>query len=422
MRRRRFASDRSPSGSTGCHRPPGGHDIPCGVDVSIESQPAVLAAENALPQRHRLDDISAPRARLARWQPTIYDNQRSAIPLRLVGQHRAKFSPTCVLNRPSKSMVTNKASDIEILDYDRLVLTNEPSGHFVQHVSPPIDDPRVYAGDAFPCLFSVSGALNPPTQGPLSPGQSITVAQLESRVDYVTLLVGQASRWLIQRQQIRYTDVNPNFPTAVREMFDEDLDQNRTKPPSHSVTRDSHGRRFTTVRQRTGPTDSQRARHLSQCQLTVPPAKGRSSVLGGRARALLGLELRVLRSLGKEADVSVLQMPQCLLQRHTRHVIEVSKFGRALPFSKQRRGLGIGHPALLLPSARTSLQRLVVNQTRAAERPQELSRLTFGGIEAIAKGPLYERPRHDPQLNTAIGRCRTHVRVIVRVAGGMEDQ
>src|SRR5690606_24739328 len=115
-----------------------------------------------------------------------------------------------------------------------------------------------------------------------------------------------------------------------------------------------------------------RLAHLRQEQPPVLPAERAAGVLRRRTRALTGLERWVLRSLGEEVRERRLQVPQCLLERNRGHPVEERQLLSALPLGEHRGGLHVGDPAALLNvGAGPLLQRLVVDEADAAERPEQ---------------------------------------------------
>jgi hypothetical protein len=87
-------------------------------------------------------------------------------------------------------------------------------------------------------------------------------------------------------------------------------------------------------------------------------------------------------------------VPQRLLQRHRRHLVEKPQPFRALPLRQQRRGLRIVHPTVLAePRLRAGLQRPVVHHPHTPERPRQLHFLRRSRMEAVPERPPHHRHR-----------------------------
>src|SRR5690606_18817288 len=116
-----------------------------------------------------------------------------------------------------------------------------------------------------------------------------------------------------------------------------------------------------------------------------------AGVLRRRTRALTGLERWVLRSLGEEVRERRLKVPQCLLERNRRHLVQEREFGGSLPLGERGRGLHVGDAAALLGvGAGPLLQGLVVDEADAAERPKQFFGLLGGRVEAVLVRPLHK--------------------------------
>src|SRR5699024_2318020 len=74
-----------------------------------------------------------PGTALGRRLEAIDCDQRSPVPLGLVGELPAEFSPTDIVNRLAVNPPRH-AFDVQILDGNDLVLVNEPGGELVQDI------------------------------------------------------------------------------------------------------------------------------------------------------------------------------------------------------------------------------------------------------------------------------------------------
>jgi hypothetical protein len=78
-------------------------------------------------QRHLIYDMPTIPAPFSTWKPVLYLNQLSPIPLTFVSELSNQFTPTSIANRKREFMVLDHIFDSQILNYDRLVFTNQLS-------------------------------------------------------------------------------------------------------------------------------------------------------------------------------------------------------------------------------------------------------------------------------------------------------
>jgi len=323
-----------------------------------------------------VQEESTVRTDLAGRIPPIGGDKLTAIPGRLVFQHEPKFRPGRVGDRTGQLAVPNHAGHIQVLDHDRLVLTNEPSGELVQEISTTVGDPCVDARD--------------PKSGP-SPvvGSFLLTCQpslCASEPHLITLTMPRVGDLLPCRQcdQAGDTSIDTDRGSRWSQVSYLGLNQQRQVPPASRVTRHGHSRRLGPFGQRTRPANRQRSVHFGQPKLPVAPAERRSGVLRRRLPTLPGLEPWVLRASAPEVGECALQVPQALLQRHRRHVVEERQIISALPLRQQRRRLAIGHAAPLgVPGTCPDRQGLVVHQPDAAKGLQQLPFLRSSWREPI---------------------------------------
>jgi hypothetical protein len=376
----RLESARSDSVSAGCDRPSGGRDISCGVDIPIMDVAATGAGPLPDAQR-RVEQVSAPRARLAGGIPPVdHDHDRgAAVPLASVLRHGAEVRPGRIADGP------DHVAYRQVLDHDRVVLTNESSGQLVRQVPPSVGDPGMDAGDLGAGLGPVVRAAR---QVPLRTGKEhpFPVSGVGD------LLPGGDSR------QGRQPGVDTDLGRHRWERFDGGVDQDRHVPPPGRVTRHRHRGGLGTVGEWTRPDDVQGPVHLGQDQRAVAPPERRPGVLGRCPRLLAGLELRVLGAFVEEVGERLLQVSQALPQRDRGHLVEESELVGLLPRGGQCRGVGVvDPPPFLVPGGGAGVQRPVADRPDAAEGPRRLHRLDLGGVEAKPVDPLHHRRRHTPQ-------------------------
>lgn len=262
---------RSHTVSTGGRRQPGGQDVARRVHVAVVHG-AALARPLADVQRQFLADRAAGPARLAAGEPAVDHDEFAPVPGALVLQHRAQVRPGRVGDGARELAVPQQVADGQVLDHDRLVLTDEPSGELVEEVPPPVGDPCVDAGNATAGLDPVVRARGLAGQFPLRPGQAGAVVPLVLRVG--DLLPGR------QGHQGRDARVDADRVRRGRGWCDGVLAQQGHEPAPRSIAGHRHRRGLRTLGQRTRPADVQRLGHPRQCQLPVAPREGGAGVLG----------------------------------------------------------------------------------------------------------------------------------------------
>lgn len=186
---------RSYISSTGRHRQPGGQNVPRRVHVTVMSS-TTRTRPGANVQRHRVTHGAAVRAQFRGGEPAIYHDQPAAVPLGLVLQHGAEFTPRRVADSSCECMVLEHVSNGEVLDHDRLVLTNEPSGDLVQVIASPVGDTRTNLRDPATGFLPVRRTLGLPRESPMDAGQTDAVTPLMAGV--CNLLSARQSQQLVK--------------------------------------------------------------------------------------------------------------------------------------------------------------------------------------------------------------------------------
>lgn len=388
----RLAPLRSYVISTGSNRQSGGQDIAGSVDIAIVVRIARVAGPLARTQGHRLGDSPAGATCLRRRQPAIHNHQTPAVPPTLVLQHDPQLRPSGIGDRASQPMTATHVSYCQILDHDRLVLTNESSGQLVREVSAPISDPHTCLRHSDSSLLAVSTPDLLARQRPLSTGQPCPVSFLEFWID--DLLAGR------ERHQSRQAYVDSDSRLQLRQIPDSRiLDKHRDEPTTRPVAGNCHRRRFSSIWQWPRPHDPQRVLALRQPQFPISIPKPRTSKLRRCFAAPPGLESRVSGLPAPEGHKSLLKMSQRLLERHAGHLVQPLDRRFTLPLSQHGRGLAIGDPAVLIGPSRCAFgQRPVVDIAHAPKRPIQQLSLLFVWVEAV----LVRALRHAEQSRCAV--------------------
>jgi hypothetical protein len=401
--RHRLVPGRSHSGSTGCDRPPGGQDVTGRIDVPIMAYPTSGASPLANVQRQPVEQVPTGATGLTRWIPSVNHNHTAAIPVNLVLQHRPELGPRRVRDGTRQVPMSHHVTNAEILDHNRLVLADEPSRQLMEKVPAPVDDPTVRTGQQGSGFRPVAGALLLPRQPTCGQRKTVAVPPLVAGIGDL-FAAGQGN----QRGQAR---IHTNLARAGSQVTGTGLHEDRHEPPSGRIPRHSHRRGLKSLGQRTRPHNCQWLRQLGKSELSVSSPERRAGVLRSGPRSLARLEARIPGPLLPKVRERLLQVPQALLQRYRRNLIQEPEFAGLLPLSQKRRGLSVTDPAcVLIPSSRTGFQGAVVDQPHAAERAGQMHSLLVSGVEAVLVRPPYLRRRHAAQPIEAPSKNQTGVR------------
>lgn len=398
---------RSNTISTDCCRPPGGQDVLCGVDIPIVGHAAVTACPGSDLQRHRFSERTTLGAQLRRWKPPVDHDNFASVPRTLVLQHRPKFTPSRIRDCAGELPILHHVADRQVLDYERLVLTYEPSGQFVQMRAPTICDTCMDAGNLAASLVSICRGGRLSRQGSLRLDESRTMVGSVARVGDLL-----AARKCQQRIQ---SHVDPDFAADNRQRLNACvLAQQRDKPASRTILGHCHSGGFNSVGKWTRPHDVQRVGHFCEGQLAMLPSETTAGVLRCGTRPLARLESRIAGPFAPEPRESGLQVPEHLLQRYRRHVVEKTEFLGLLPSSKHRRRVAIGDPLTAsFPRLGPRRQSQVVYLPNTSEGLGQLSCLLWRWIAAVPKCSLDSSGRHASESSTYVRTgssfCVTHL-------------
>ena len=368
--------------STGCNRQSGGQNILGSVDVAIVMHAAAGAAPVADAFRHRFHHMATRRAGLAAREKAIHLYKGAPIPVGLVFQLADQLTPRRIGDRAAVSLAPQHPLHTQVLDGDQLVLLDQPCRELVQVIPAGVGDPGVNTGNPFTRLLAITRTLLRLGQPLLRLGQSCAMAVKATRVLDRFSFAGD--------QEALEPQVHANAAFDGRKLLDGViLHQQGDMPTPGRRERNRHGGRCAALRDLPAPADRQRFRALGQEQLPITPTKSRTAELSRAAVALL-LEVRVLGPLGEEVEERRLEVPEALLKRNTGHLIEELQVVLLFPAGEHGAGLEVGDRlALRRPGRAASIQRPVVNQAHATQRPAQKGLLLGCWVEAVAEGSVH---------------------------------
>jgi len=313
------------------------------------------------------EQVAAVGAGLARRIEPVDHYQPSSAPTRLVLQLTPELTPGCILNRLCQTPVLDHVRGREVLDDDHVMLAHQPCGGPVQVIGTGVADFAVRGGYLLlglgPILTTRPAAGHPP----LVPGKVPRFALQVLRVSDPLAIAHDS--------EILKPQVNPDHTACWSERrWICGLERESHIPSAVLLKRDDHHRRV----QLDGIHIGERPHELKwracfrQEQFTVTRPEPRSREVGGLA-TIAALELRMPRTAGVEVRERNMLMPQYLLQRYRRHLVEERELVGLLPAGQRTIRLGIrrGLPFRRGPDL-TLGERPVPHQADTAERsPQQ---------------------------------------------------
>ncbi len=378
--------------STACRREPRGQNVLRCVVVAVVFGVA-MGARPSLRAEGETADAAARTARLAARVEAVDLDQRPSVPRALVVELSQQFSPPCHQDGSRETTVAKQAAHVQVLDDDRLVFANESSAELVQKVSALVGRPRAHARQLEARALLVSGALllsrDAPRERPLSFATTICMP-------------GVCNAFPVrEHDEVRQSDVHADRSLHLRQRANARVRaEDGDVPPARRVEGHSCARRPRVLRQRTRPANRQRRRHASEPQLGAFHAKAVACECSSATPAPRS-ESRVAPFLPKEPRVGGLQLPDGLLQRNARHVLQECKVRVCLPPCQPSTLFRISQVFLVpCPSVAALLQRAVVDEAAAPDSSTEKIGLLRRRVHAVAEGA-----EHTLRLASPVAAC-----------------
>jgi len=375
--------------STGRHREPRGQNVLRSVVVSVVLCAASFATPSARAEIETIANESASAAGLAARVPAIDLHELASVPAALVLQLPCKLGPSGVADAPRQRPIADHPTDVEIFDDDRLVFANEPSAQLVEMVPTAVGNTGMQARQLESSLLSVPGSFL---------GASITTREraLARQLSVVMAGVGDVLAGG-ERHQTAQSDVEADGSLELQQWFDRRVvAEDRHVPATCSIEAYGDTGRLDAIGQRARPADHQRRHHLREIDLAVLHSEGATCV-DRRSPVVSPLEAGVLRALREEVGVGRLKVPQRLLQRHTRDLVQERQLFGPLPRGQHAILLGVADGFLAAgPRLRARMQGFVVDQSTASQRAPQYRLLLQSWLEAVAEGA-----NHDYSLRLA---------------------
>lgn len=351
-------------------------DIFCSVLVSVVLCLAAWASPVAHVEGKTLDDVAASGACFAARVESIYLYEFSTIPGALVREEGQKHVPSGVRDNSGEAVVADHPGDVQILDYDHLVLANESSGKLVHLVAATVGHLGVETSELDASFVPVAASF-------LFAGKRTGEAPLALHLSGVVPKVGDLLAGG-ERGQGGDTEVDTHGGLELGQVLDGAVLAEQGHVPALGGVKAHRGAgRLRTFRQRPAPSDVERGVHLGQGQLALGEAESATGEFRRTTRAFL-FEAGVLGSLDEEISVGGLQVAQGLLDRDARNLVQERKLWLFLPASE--RGALSRVPYGLLttgPRFGALVQGAIVDEAAAPYRPAKQDLLLGGRVEAV---------------------------------------
>ena len=316
----------------------------------------------------------------------INPDKRPPIPLRFVFQLADKLTPTDITDGLCQRVILDHVLDVEALDADCLVLTNNACREFVLIIPSPISYLSMRASNLEPGLRTV---LRPFF---LLGKSALCFCQL---LLILGKILGIAYLFPCREDHHRLeAQVKPYLRVHHRQGFDSFLDQDGDEVAIGRILCDGHGGRLTSLRQRTAPYDIERRLQPGKRKGGPIPVKGRPNVSSG-LRAMLAMEGRILCSSFKEVPEGAIQMPQGLLKGNACNLVQPGILRVLLQGRESSRGVMILDALVFLVVGITAqTQRPVIHETSTAKGTSKYHRLLTSWVKSELIGSFLVHVLH----------------------------
>ena len=386
------------TGSTGFtlsgYRVSRGKNVVRGVHVPVVFCPTGGARPATHVERQLVDDDSARGARLGTGEETIDLDQVSPVPFALVRQERKQHSPRRIRDDACEAMILHHPSNVEVFDYNHLVFANEPSRQLLEMVTPPVGNASVQSGKFLSSLVSVVRSFHLSAERPGE--QSLSTSEF--------LIVARVVDLFTSRECGKRRDAKVDTDRRLESWHGLDASvvaKDRNVPTPRGIKAYRHTRRVRVLGKRATPSHIQWSGHLRKSKRRAIEAES-AARKAGRPALVLALETGIGRALCEEVGVRGLQVSERLLERHARHLAKEGKILGRFPRSQLPVLRGISDRLLRRgPRLRSSMQRLIVDETDAANGSPKQRLLLGGRIESEPK-----RANHVYSMARAAVRCK----------------
>lgn len=375
-----FRGDPHPASSSSLrrHRVSLGQNIQRGVYIAVMPDAAFRAIPFPDIERQRFDDMPAIIATLAGRIESVDDLKHLSVPGALVSQHGSKRAHADVGDCPCEAMIGNHASDVQVLNGDKVEAAHQACRKLVQEVLPLISDMLLESGDLDADSFPSSTSLTPSCHDPLQPSQFTKRSIKEPRVaDH--LAIGQCGNAV-------NTKINSYGATSFGQRFSRLVEAKRDEVSPGRFLGYRHRRGAAS--ERSAPANAKMPETCNaQVSIRGVPFERATGIFGGLPAALL-LKVRIPIYLIEKGAEGRLKMAEGLLDRNAGDLVEPGEIRSLFEISEHRRGLDIIDAHLILePRINANAKHPVVDKAAGTEDTGEHRSLLFARVktESVSK-------------------------------------
>ena len=152
-----------------------------GVDIPVHAIPTDRAIAEMITETQRGVMAPALAAELAGRMETVRSKQGAFVAYGLVRQLTSELTPSRIADRAGQPMAPEQAIDMEILDYERLVVAHERSGERMEEGAADVADAPMQPGHAPACGLPAPAPVLPPRQSSRGAAQPLGISPQQTR-------------------------------------------------------------------------------------------------------------------------------------------------------------------------------------------------------------------------------------------------
>lgn len=248
---------------------------------------------------------------LRRWVPLINLDQGSSVPLGFVFELTDKLTPSDITDGFCKAVVLDHVLDSQAFHANHLVFVYDACTELVLIVPSPISDPGMDLSNSQAGFVAVLGALLFPGMPTLRLGKPSLILGKMARV--ANLFSGREGHHGLNAK------IETDHCVDHWQGFDVILHQDRDEVAVRTIFGDSNRARFGILGKISMPMDIQGSIHFCQGQCSSIPLESVGGI-SSRLAILLFLKCGVFGASLKEVLECSIQVPQRLLNGHTRNI------------------------------------------------------------------------------------------------------
>ncbi len=344
-------------------------DIPIVMDTTFGASPFTDI------KRQGVEHMSAVKAAFGGRIPLVNLDQIPPVPLCFVLQLGHKLTPSYITDRFRERWVLDHVLHLQALDADRLVLTDQARGEFMQEVTATVSDAGMYLGNFFASLRTVLGSPFLLGVSPLRFRQLLLILVEE---------FGIANIFAIREyHEGLQAQISPDGSSSPRQVCNVLFYQDGHEVAVCTILGDGDTPWFGPIRQGTTPHDGEWYIHLSKCERVSIPLE-RIGGVGSRLLVTLLLELGVLGPPFKEIQKCLVEVSQGLLQGNRRDLTQPRILRLLLEVCQGERLVFVIEALLLMVEGiRLLAQGPVIEEAATAEGSRKNELLLVCWIDAV---------------------------------------